>query len=290
MSVDRYAVIGHPIEHSRSPLIHQQFAAQTGQAIDYRKLFAPLDGFTAMVSRWFDEGGRGLNVTVPFKLEAFAMADRISARAEAAGAANVLTLGPEGLLADNTDGAGLVCDIEQRLRLQIRGAGILLIGAGGAARGVLQPLLDAGAARIHIANRSPARAHELAAAFDGPAGSRITAGDLTAIPAGLDLSINATSSGLGSGGSPIEAEALTGTTLAYDMVYGAEPTAFMRAARLVGVGVISDGLGMLVEQAAESFLIWRGVRPDTEPVYNALRRELSPQTGSQNDERSERAG
>lgn len=274
MSVDRYAVIGHPIEHSRSPAIHRMFAEQTGEPIDYRKLLAPPDGFEQAIRQWFAQGGRGLNVTLPFKLEAFALADRSSARARAAGAANLLAWGPDGLLADNTDGAGLVRDIEHRLKLPIKGASVLLLGAGGAARGVIKPIIDSGAARLHIANRSPGRAEELARAFAAPAGPRITAGDLRLIPKGIDLVINATSSGLSSGDSPVDPDSLAGATLAYDMVYGANATPFMRAAEQAGTATVSDGLGMLVEQAAESFLIWRGVRPESGPVYDALRAEL----------------
>jgi shikimate dehydrogenase len=279
MSVDRYAVIGHPIEHSRSPAIHRMFAEQTGERIDYQKLLAPIDGFEQAIRQWFRQGGRGLNVTLPFKLEAFALAGRATERARAAGAANLLAWGAEGLFADNTDGAGLVRDIEHRLRLPIKGASVLLLGAGGASRGVLKPIIDAGAARLHIANRSPARASGLATEFGALAGHRITAGDLRSTPRGIDLVINATSSGLASGDSPIDAEAFAGATLAYDMVYGAEATPFMRAARQAGTAVVSDGLGMLVEQAAESFLIWRGVRPESEPVYLALRAELDSLPG-----------
>jgi shikimate dehydrogenase len=279
MSVDRYAVIGHPIEHSRSPAIHRMFAEQTGERIDYRKLLAPIDGFEQAIRQWFGQGGRGLNVTLPFKLEAFALADRATGRARAAGAANLLAWGEEGLLADNTDGAGLVRDIEHRLKLPFKGASVLLLGAGGASRGVLKPIIDAGAARLHIANRSPERASGLATEFGALAGLRITAGDLRSTPRGIDLVINATSSGLASGDSPIDAEAFAGATLAYDMVYGSEATPFMRAARQAGTAVVSDGLGMLVEQAAESFLIWRGVRPESEPVYDSLRLELGSSGG-----------
>ncbi len=279
MRVDRYAVIGHPIEHSRSPAIHRMFAAQTGHPIDYLKLLAPLDGFKAAVREWFDHGGKGLNVTLPFKVEACARADRSTARAQAAGAANVLALGPEGILADNTDGTGLVHDIEHRLNISMQGAAVLLLGAGGAARGVVKPILDAGAGRVHIANRTPERASELASHFSASLGHRITSGDLRTLPKGMDLVINATSSGLSSEASPIDGDALAGATLAYDMVYGAHATAFMLAAERAGLPTISDGLGMLVEQAAESFLIWRGIRPDCKSVYEALRLELSPPGG-----------
>jgi shikimate dehydrogenase len=188
----------------------------------------------------------------------------------------VLVFDAQGLSADNTDGIGLVRDIEMRLGIALRNASVLLLGAGGAGRGVVGPLLDAGVVRLHIANRSPGRAHELAAQFSAPSGHRITAGDLVKLPDGLDLVINATSSGLGSEHSPIETDELAGAVLAYDMVYGSKPTPFMSAAKNAGVAVISDGLGMLVEQAAESFLIWRGVRPETETVYRRLREEINP--------------
>jgi shikimate dehydrogenase len=280
MSSDRYAVIGNPIAHSRSPAIHRLFAQQTGEAIEYERLLAPLDGFAGTVRAFVDQGGRGANVTVPFKIEAWRLADRRSLRAEAAGAANVLVFDQQGCLADNTDGAGLVRDISDRLGIDLRGARVLLLGAGGAARGVIRPILEAGAARLHIANRSPERARQLAADFDEAAPGRLSAGDLVQPPEGFELVINATSAGLSEPDSPMAAAALAGSLLAYDMVYGAAATPFMRAASAAGVPQVSDGLGMLVEQAAESFLIWRGIRPDTRPVYQAIRDALQ---GSRKD-------
>jgi shikimate dehydrogenase len=274
MSADRYAVIGHPIAHSRSPAIHRLFAEQTGQRIEYERLLAPLDGFAATVREFVRQGGRGANVTVPFKLEAWRLADRRSLRAEAAGAANVLVFSQQGCLADNTDGAGLVRDIEERLGMPLRGARVLLLGAGGAARGVVRPLLEAGAARLHIANRSPARARALAEDFAEDAARRLSVGDLADTPKGFELVLNATSAGLSDSDSPVAAQALVDSLLAYDMVYGAVATPFMRAAITAGVRQVSDGLGMLVEQAAESFLIWRGIRPETRPVYHSIRDAL----------------
>lgn len=274
MKIDRYAVIGNPIAHSRSPAIHRLFAEQTGETMAYDRLLAPLDRFDATVREFVAQGGRGANVTVPFKIEAWQLADHRSERAQAAGAANVLSFNQQGCVADNTDGAGLVRDLVERLALPVAGLRVLLLGAGGAARGVMKPLLDAGAARIHIANRSPERARELAAVFEAQARGRLSAGSLAEPPGGYELVINATSAGLTETVSPLAASALDGSLLAYDMVYGAEPTAFMRAALEAGVVQVSDGLGMLVEQAAESFLIWRGIRPETRPVYQSIRDSL----------------
>lgn len=275
MTKDRYAVIGHPVAHSRSPQIHHLFAEQTGEPVHYGKILAPLDDFPATVRAWREAGGRGANVTVPFKLQALALADRVSRLAQVAGAANVLSFDRHGVRADNTDGVGLVRDIEDRLGLRVAGQAILIVGAGGAARGVLEPLFEAGAARIHIANRTTARAQALIDDMPGDLRQRLSAGSLVDLPSGSSLVINASSAGLSSDVSPLHADALVGAGLAYDMVYGAAPSPFMQEAHRAAVPVISDGLGMLVEQAAESFLIWRGVRPDTAPVYRALRHDLS---------------
>ncbi len=280
---DRYAVVGNPVAHSRSPSIHAQFAAQTGQDIVYERLLAPLDGFVRTVEAFRDAGGRGLNVTVPFKLEAFAFAARRSPRADKAGAVNTLRFEGEGAFGDNTDGIGLVRDISARLGLRLDGATVLMLGAGGAARGVLQPLLDAGVAALTVANRTASRAAELAAlaadarvggcGFDLPAGERARAD--AGLPARFDLILNATSAGLDDEAPAIPAALYPQARLCYDMVYGARPTAFMTAAAAAGCERTADGLGMLVEQAAESFLLWRGVRPATEPVYQRLRAELA---------------
>ncbi len=280
---DRYAVVGNPVAHSRSPSIHAQFAAQTGQDIVYDRLLAPLDGFVRTVEGFRAAGGRGLNVTVPFKLEAYAFAQRRTARAEMAGAVNTLRFDAGEVHGDNTDGVGLVRDITTRLGHALEGASVLMLGAGGAARGVLQPLLDAGVSALTVANRTVSRATELAVlardprvrgcGFDlpGDAQARRQAG----LPAQFDLIVNATSAGLDDAVPPIPAAFYPSARLCYDMVYGARPTAFMVAAAAAGCPRTADGLGMLVEQAAESFLLWRGVRPATEPVYQRLRAELA---------------
>ncbi|MCM5570680.1 shikimate dehydrogenase [Burkholderiaceae bacterium FT117] len=275
---DRYAVIGNPIAHSRSPAIHARFAAATGQDIVYERLLAPVGGFAEAALRFRAEGGRGLNVTLPFKLDAFALATERSARAEAAGAVNLLAFDGERIFGDNTDGAGLVRDVEVRLGVPLAGRSVLLLGAGGAARGVIRPLLDAGATRVAIANRTAARARELAT---GLGDARVAGCGFDEVGAMLDgggpfdLLVNATSTGLGGEALPVPGALFAAALLAYDMVYAAAPTRFMAQAEAGGCPRVSDGLGMLIEQAAESFLVWRGVRPDTAPVYAALRAELA---------------
>lgn len=270
---DRYAVIGNPIAHSRSPAIHARFAAQTGQDLVYERLLAPIGGFALTVDAFRAGGGRGLNVTVPFKLDAFRYADTASARASAAGAVNTLRFDGDRVEADNTDGIGLVRDLTVRLSFALRGARVLLLGAGGAARGVILPLLEAGAAAIVVANRTQDKAGQLAALAADPRVSASGFDDTGSESFGLV--INATSAGL-SGGAPAVCErAFANCQLAYDMVYGAAPTVFMQHARALGCAQVSDGLGMLVEQAAESFCIWRGVLPQTAPVYAALRDEIA---------------
>ncbi|MCL4745722.1 MAG: shikimate dehydrogenase [Burkholderiaceae bacterium] len=278
---DRYAVIGNPVAHSRSPAIHALFAAQTGQDIVYGRLLAPTGGFVAAVERFRDEGGAGLNVTLPFKVDAYRYCARCAPRAQAAGAVNTISFLAGEALGENTDGAGLVRDIEHRVGLALRGARVLLLGAGGAARGVVAPLLDAGIAALAIVNRSEARAVELAAAAGDPRVSGAgypSLGEADSSPATgarFDLIVNATSSALAHAAPPVPAPVLRGAALAYEMMYGASDTPFMRAARDASVGRVVDGLGMLVEQAAESFSLWRGVRPQTDPVYERIRRELA---------------
>lgn len=275
---DRYAVIGNPVAHSRSPAIHARFARQTAQDLAYERLPAPLDGFVATVEAFRAAGGKGLNVTVPFKVEAFEYCAHRSARAAAAGAVNTLSFRDDGVHGDNTDGVGLVRDIEQRLGFALAGARVLMLGAGGAARGVLAPLLDAGVARLAIANRTASRAHELAALARDARAAACGFDDLAGAAArgeGFDLVVNATSAGLDDAAPAVDEAVYDGVRLAYDMVYGAHPTAFMRQAAARGCPSVSDGLGMLVEQAAESFFIWRGVRPLTAPVYRELREELA---------------
>ncbi|MCC5812791.1 MAG: shikimate dehydrogenase [Ectothiorhodospiraceae bacterium] len=270
---DQYAVFGNPVSHSLSPWIHARFAEQTGQALHYGKQEVPLEGFAQAVRQFFADGGLGLNVTVPFKQQAWALCASRSRRAESAGAVNTLLMRDNGLFGDNTDGAGLVRDLQQNLGLELAGRRLLMLGAGGAARGVLLPLLDASPADLTIANRTPDKAVALAreASSSGPATACTFAG-----LAGrrFDLVINATSAGL-SGGMPTLPDGLfTAEGAAYDMVYGPRPTRFMEWARKQGVTRVHDGLGMLVEQAAESFLLWRGVRPDTGCLLDELREHL----------------
>jgi len=276
MSLDRYAVIGNPVAHSRSPLIHSLFARQTHQAISYEALLAPLNGFQATVAAFRARGGRGANVTVPFKLEAHALADCLSPRAAAAGAANTLRFDDGGIFADNTDGAGLLRDLVDNLGCRLEGTAILLLGAGGAARGVMLPLLDAAPASLTIVNRSEPRALELAQSFQRHAGkTTLDACGFAALSGHrYDLVINATSASLSGEAPPLPAGLYGPGALAYDMMYGRNETAFLAAARRAGAKRLSDGLGMLVEQAAESFLIWRGVRPQTRSVIENLRGAL----------------
>ncbi|MFM7485214.1 MAG: shikimate dehydrogenase [Betaproteobacteria bacterium] len=264
---DHYAVIGNPIEHSKSPQIHAQFAQQTGQAIAYQRLLAPLDGFTDTVHRFIESGGRGANVTVPFKLEAFALAVQRSERAQAAGAVNTLVFESGRIIGDNTDGVGLVRDISINAGVIIAAKRVLLIGAGGAAQGVILPLLEQQPQSVTISNRTLSKADDLVRQFAHPA-LQTCAIDVLSEP--YDIVINATSAGLSGDLPPLPATIFDSTTFAYDMLYAAQPTRFMQFAQLQGAST-RDGLGMLVEQAAESFYIWRGVRPDTAPVYTNLR-------------------
>jgi shikimate dehydrogenase len=272
MMSDRYAVIGNPIAQSRSPEIHRAFAQQTAQPMSYEALLAPLDGFAATVAAFRAAGGKGLNVTTPFKLEAFALATRASARARAAGAVNTLAWRDDAWYGDNTDGVGLVRDLEQNLHCKLEGRAILLLGAGGAARGVLGPLLAARPQSLTITNRTVAKAQELAAAFTA-AGPVIAIGFEQVEDRVVDLVIDATSVSLASGTESIAwpPVQMHPGALAYEMAYGKSDTAFRRWAQSCGAHAYSDGLGMLVEQAAESFFIWRGVRPDTAAVLAQLR-------------------
>ena len=262
---DRYAVFGHPIAHSRSPEIHAAFARQTGQNMIYEARLAPLDGFAASVAAFVAEGGRGANVTVPFKEEALLRATRLTPRAERAGAVNTLSFDGGNIEGDNTDGAGLVNDLVRNLGIALGGARILLLGAGGAARGVLEPLLDQSPDALVIANRTPGRAESLAALF----GRGVAACAYDALDGSFDLIVNATAASLAGELPPLPDSVCARNTLAYDMMYGRD-TPFLAWARARGAAT-HDGLGMLVEQAAEAFQVWRGVRPDTGPVIAALR-------------------
>jgi len=266
---DRYAVFGNPIAHSQSPRIHALFAAQTGQDMRYEALLAPLDGFPAAVAAFVRGGGKGANVTVPFKEEAFRLATRLTPRAQAAGAVNTLSFAVNTISGDNTDGAGLVTDLKANLGCDIAGKRILLLGAGGAARGVILPLLQEQPAALVIANRTEEKAVRLAREFSGntqPMPETMSFDQLAGPQ--FDLVINATSTGLSATALPLPPQLFAPGALAYEMVYGRE-TPFMRQAREAGARV-ADGLGMLIEQAAEAFFGWRGVRPATGPVLAVL--------------------
>lgn len=271
---DRYAVIGNPIAHSKSPDIHARFARQTGQNLVYERILAPLDGFAMTVRAFVNSGGKGLNVTVPFKLEAHALADVLTERAQAAGAVNTLIVSGSKITGDNTDGVGLVTDIVCNAGIPIRGKKVLLLGAGGAARGVILPILREQPSALAIANRTVSKATELASLFASHGG--ISACGFDAPQEAFDIVINATSASLSDDVPPISPAVFGADTFAYDMMYGEAPTSFMRFASTHGAQV-RDGLGMLVEQAAESFFLWRGVRPDTAPVFAALRAMLQRQ-------------
>ena len=269
---DRYCVIGNPIGHSKSPVIHAAFALQTGQAIAYARCLAPLDAFAATVAALVQGGCRGANVTVPFKLEAAALCTRLSERAEAAGAVNTLVFSGAAIEGDNTDGAGLVNDIVRNAGFSITGKRVLLLGAGGAARGAILPLLGQGPAQLVIANRTRATADALAARFAGP-GRAVSACEFADLDGPFELVVNATSASLGGAMPPVPGAVFGAATLALDMMYGDQPTPFMAFASERGA-LARDGLGMLVEQAAEAFALWRGVRPDTASILAQLRAAL----------------
>ena len=261
---DLYGVIGHPVAHSRSPRIHGLFAEQTGQRIRYEAIDAPPGAFARIAGEFRQRGGLGLNVTLPYKEDACRLATRLTDRARQAGAVNTLAWKDAEVLGDNTDGIGLVRDLEDNLGFAITGSRILLAGAGGAALGAVGPLLAHGAARVVIANRTAERATALVARFGSPA--RLEASPYGELTGPFDLIVNATAASLAGQVPPIPARAAGPGTYCYDMMYAAEPTPFLRWAEARGAGGSADGLGMLVEQAAESFALWRGVRPDTGPV------------------------
>jgi len=276
---DRYAVFGNPVAHSKSPFIHAQFAAQTGEPIVYEHRLAPIDGFEPAVRAFIAEGGRGANVTVPFKLEAHALADTLSPRAAAAGAVNTLRFDADGrIYGDNTDGIGLVSDIEANLGVRLAGARILLLGAGGAARGAVLPMLDRAPLSITIVNRTASKAEALVGQFTQAAhdaGCALSGGGPETVRAEpYDVIVNATAGSLDAALPECNPAAFGPRTLAYDMMYGAPPTVFLQHAASLGARV-ADGLGMLVEQAVESFYVWRGVRPDGAPVLATLRQALA---------------
>ncbi len=273
---DRYAVFGNPVAHSLSPQIHQAFAEQAAQDMSYRRQLVEPGKFSAEAEQFFQSGGRGLNVTVPFKLDAFTFAHQLSKRARQAGAVNTLSYQADGtVLGDNTDGEGLVRDIVHNLGWPLAGSRVLLLGAGGAARGVVAPLLQHQPQTLMIVNRTASKAQQLARAFSelGP----ITGCGYDALPEfPFDLLVNATSASLGGEIPPLAESALAAGARAYDMVYGPQPTVFMHWAMARGAAEVADGLGMLVEQAAQSFCLWRNVMPQTGPVLAAVRRSLGP--------------
>jgi shikimate dehydrogenase len=269
---DLYAVFGNPVAHSRSPQIHAMFAAQCGEQIRYERILAPLNDFPGSVRQFVRHGGRGFNVTLPFKEKAWRMARRRTARAEKAGAVNTVTVQDDGFLAgDNTDGVGLVRDITKNLGWPLRGQRLLVIGAGGAVRGVLSPLLAEQPALLVVVNRTADKATKLADLF--AADGAISGGgfDLLAGERPFDLIINGSSASIAGTVPAIAPQTIGAQTRTYDMMYGRNETAFNRWAREQGAGAGSDGLGMLVEQAAEAFFVWRGKRPDTAPVIAAMR-------------------
>jgi shikimate dehydrogenase len=272
---DKYCVIGNPIAHSRSPGIHAAFAAETGQDLVYERCLAPLDGFAATVRDLVAQGYRGANVTVPFKLEAAQIATRLEERARLAGAVNPLRFEGDEIVGDNTDGPGLVADIVRNAGVALAGKRVLLLGAGGAARGVVLPILQHGPKAVVIANRTRATADELAAHFAGHAAhaGQVSACGFEDIAGAFDVVINATSASLSNAMPPVPATAFGPGTLALDMMYGKAPSPFMQFAASHGA-TVRDGAGMLVEQAAEAFAIWRGVRPETATILEQTRREL----------------
>jgi len=271
---DHYVVFGNPIAHSKSPLIHRLFAEQTGESLDYQTALAPLDNFPAFARQFFVTG-RGANVTVPFKEEAYRLADQLTERGRRAGAVNTLARQADGsLLGDNTDGAGLVRDLTVNHGVELKDKRILLLGAGGAVRGALAPLLAEEPYVLVIANRTVEKAEQLAKEF-AELGPVLPAGyDWLEEP--FDVIINATSASLAGELPPIAPSLIQpGETFCYDMMYGKEPTAFCRWAAEHQAGQAVDGLGMLVEQAAEAFYVWRGVRPNSAPVLAELRRLMA---------------
>ncbi|MCO7609492.1 shikimate dehydrogenase [Pseudomonas chlororaphis] len=272
--MDQYVVFGNPIGHSKSPLIHRLFAQQTGQQLEYNTLLAPLDDFAGAARDFFAQG-RGANVTVPFKEDAYRLCDSLTERAQRAGAVNTLSKQADGrLLGDNTDGAGLVRDLTVNAGVSLKGKRILLLGAGGAVRGALEPLLAQRPASVVIANRTVEKAELLAELFAdlGP----VSASGFDWLEESVDLIINATSASLSGDLPPIASSLIEpGKTVCYDMMYAKEPTPFCRWASEHGAALVLDGLGMLAEQAAEAFYLWRGVRPDSAPVLAELRRQLA---------------
>jgi shikimate dehydrogenase len=267
---DRYCVIGNPVAHSKSPQIHAAFAFQTGQDIHYERCLAPLDGFADVLRTLVQQGYKGANVTVPFKLEAATLATTLTERARAAGAVNTLSFNDGEIVGDNTDGPGLVADIVRNAGFALANKRILLLGAGGAARGIMLPFIDEEPRSILVANRTRATAESLVASFAGN-GVQLAACGFDDIEGPFDIVVNATSASLADTMPPVPASAFAKGTLALDIMYGSAPSPFMVFAAGQGADT-RDGLGMLVEQAAEAFTIWRGVRPGTNELLNHLRK------------------
>lgn len=275
--MDHYAVFGNPIAHSKSPQIHRWFAEQTGQQLEYQALLAPVDDFEGSARQFFEQGGLGANVTVPFKLDALVFCDQLSPRARRAGAVNTLQKGKNNeIYGDNTDGVGLVRDLTGQLGFNLKNKRVLLLGAGGASRGVVEPLLKAGVAKLKIANRTPEKAQQLVQIFHGlQPDAELSAGNWASLAGSqYDLILNATSASLSGDLPPLPDGLLASGALAYDLMYARQPTPFMEWANQQGAAKVADGLGMLVEQAAEAFFLWRQVRPDTAPVLQRLRQQL----------------
>ncbi|MFC7701570.1 MULTISPECIES: shikimate dehydrogenase [Bradyrhizobium] len=273
---DRYAVIGNPIGFSKSPLIHGTFAKMTGQDLVYEAIEGPTDGFSGRVDQFRTEGAKGLNITAPFKLDALAYANELSESARRAGAANCLKFDGDRIIAENFDGIGLVRDITANLGVKMVGRRVLMLGAGGAARGALLPFLHQQPSELVLVNRTLSKAVALAEEFAG-CGPLIVSGyaELADLAEGYDVVVNATSASLRGEMPPLPSNVLHGAELAYELAYGKGLTPFLQAARAEGVAKLADGVGMLVEQAAEAFVWWRGVRPSTAQVIAELTVPLS---------------
>jgi shikimate dehydrogenase len=269
---DRYAVAGFPVKHSWSPFIHGLFAKQTGQNMVYRLMEVPPEHFRADVIAFFADGGRGLNITLPYKQTAATLVNRLTPRAELAGAVNTIIRQDHELLGDNTDGVGLITDLDRNLGLPLKGKRVLLLGAGGAARGVIGPLLEAGVSLVHIANRSAERADELVTLFK-PRGN-VSSSGFDAVTGQFDLVLNATAASMKGEVPAVPPSVIGERTVCYDMAYGTGDTAFTMWAKGYGASLAVIGWGMLVEQAAEAFFLWRGVRPETRPVLEAIKKPM----------------
>ncbi|WP_323753414.1 shikimate dehydrogenase [Marinobacter sp.] len=275
MNNELYAVVGNPINHSKSPRIHSLFARQTGEPVEYTAIQAPLDDFAGTVKHFFEGGGKGLNVTVPFKEQAWTLAEHRTPRAEKAGAANTLYLDQENdLVADNTDGVGIVRDLRDNQKVELKGARILVLGAGGAVRGVLGPILAEQPAALTLANRTVAKAEALVRLFsDEAAAVELSACGFEQPTQPFDVIINGTSASLQGDLPPVSGHVIGSDTVVYDMMYSLQTTTFNQWALDNGARRVYDGLGMLIEQAAEAFQVWRGVRPETAPVVDELRND-----------------